>query len=257
MAIPTFIQKSRINQVIYQLRDGQLLISERALLGKFQDRKLDLQWLDPNYQPGFTRNHFALALFLLLTAISGLAVWGIVHQTIIPSGAALYIGQWPAVAFAVFLASAIRWSRRIEYYRFNNRAGHPVLVIIREREQAEECAAFITTLVAHIELAQSDVTPEARTKLLRDLGADRSFAPPATSGLPLWKSAIALGVLAAGLPLIPNLDRNLAGFLFPIVFLCCAGGVAFSFFSFSQKEAHRWWSVIGLVLALIPVFFYS
>ena len=48
MAIPTFIQNSRINQVIYQIRDGHLWISERELLGKFKDRKLDLRWIDPD-----------------------------------------------------------------------------------------------------------------------------------------------------------------------------------------------------------------
>lgn len=257
MAIPTFVQKSRINEVIFQLRDGRLLISERRFLGKFEDRELDLRWVDPDYKPGIARNHTAVIIFLLLATISGAAVWGVLHQTVIPKEAVFYVVQWPAVLFVVFLASAVRWSRRIEYYAFKNKAGHLVLVIFREPNQAKECAAFITTLVAQIEIAQGELPAADRSRLLHSVGADRSFIQPTVPGLALWKIALVLGALATGLPLIPNADYLLAGFLFPIVFICCAGGVSLCFFSFSANEPRRWWSLIGAILSLIPPLFYN
>lgn len=257
MAVPTFVQKSRINQVIYQIRDGRLLISERQLLGKFQDRELDLSRLDPDYQPGIARNYTALIIFLVLAALCGTLTWAGMRQSLIPQGAAIYVLQWPAIAFVVFLSAAIKWSRRIEYYRFSNRSGHSVLVIIREREQAAECAAFITTLVAQIEIAQSDVSPEERSKRLRALGADRSYSPAETPGIVLWQMSITCGVLAAGVPWLPNIHNYLGGLLIPLVILLSTGGAALSVFSFLGKEGRRWWSIIGLVLALIPPVFYT
>lgn len=251
MAVPTFVQKSRINEVIFQIRDGRLFISERKLFGKFQDRDLDLRWVDPDYKPGIARNHTAVIISLLLAIISGAVVWGALSQSVIPREAALYAVQWPAVFFAAFLASAIRWSRRIEYYTFSNRAGHPVLIIFREPNQSEECAAFITTLVAQIEIAQGDLSAEEQARLLHSVGADRSFTPPAMPGLALWKISIVLGALAAGLPLIPGL--NLFVFIFPL----CVGGVVLSVFSFTTNEPWRWWSVLGAILSMIPPFFYS
>lgn len=257
MAVPTFVQKSRINEAIFQIRDGRLLISERRFLGKFQDRELDLRWVSPDYNPGIARNHTAVVIFFLLAVISGAATWGVFHQTVIPREATFYTIQWPAGLFVIFFASAIRWSRRIEYYAFNNKAGELVLVIFREPEQADECAAFIATLVAQIEIAQGDLNPEEKSRLLASIGANRSFNPPVVPGLALWKLAIVSGLLAAALPLVPNLDHYLAGFLFPVVFLCCAGGVSLSAFSFLVNERMRWLSAVGAILALIPPFFYS
>lgn len=255
MAIPTFIQNSRINQVIYQIRDGQLWISERELLGKFKDRGLDLRWVDPDYRPCITRDYWMLVVPLVLAALCGAALWGGYRQTLIPVEATFYVLQWPAIGLAVFLAAAIRGSRRIEYYQFNNRAGKPVLSIIREPAQAEECAGFITTLVAHIEVAQADLTSEQRTKLLSNVGADIPFTPAAIPSVAQWKISITLGMLASGLPLVPNLDNHLP--LFPIVFVLCFVGAVSSVYSFMANEPKRWWSVAGLVLSLIPPFFYQ
>lgn len=251
MAIPTFVQKSRINEAIFQIRDGRLLISERKLFGKFQDRELDLRWLDPDYKPGIARNHTAVIVSLLLAMVAGGATWGVLQQTVMPREATFYAIQWPAMFFVAFLASAIRWSRRIEYYGFNNKAGRLVLVIFREPQQAAECAAFIATLVAQIEIAQGDLSPEEKSRILQSIGADRSFTPPAPAAVALWKISIVLGALAAGLPLVP------AFAVFIFVFPLCVGGMVLCVFSFTTNEPHRWWSLIGGALSLIPPLFYS
>ena len=148
------------------------------------------------------------------------------------------------------------WIRRVEFFEFRNHWGKPVLHIIRERKQAADCAAFITALVAHIELAQSDLPPEERTKLLRQLVDDSTGASGLRPGQDKWKVSIGLGVLAVVFPLVPAVNYSSDPSLFPIIFLLCVGGAGFSIFSFLAKEPRRWWSVLGLVLSLIPAYFY-
>jgi hypothetical protein len=257
MAIPTFVQKSRINQVIYQIRADRLLISERRFVGRFQDRELNLHWVDPNYIPGIARSYTPLIISLLLALLCGLAVWGALRQSVIPREAVVQIIQLPAIGFALFLAAAVQWSRRIEYYRFNNLSGQPVLAIIRERAQAEECAAFINILVAHIEMTQRALplepdAPQVATSSVR-------YAPIGGpgKGVVLWKVSIVLGALASGLPWIPNFDVALDGMLFPLVYVCCTSGATLGAFSLSKKEPGRWWGLLGLTLCLVPPLFYS
>lgn len=254
MAVPTFVQKSRINQIIYQIRDDWLQVSARGLVGRFTDYGFELRRIDPNYEPRITRNYLLLIIPLIILALCLVAIWGLMHQSSLPEGSPVLFYQWPVTWGVLSLFAAIRGSRRIEYYQFKNRAGRPILSIIREREQAKECAAFITTLIAHIEIAQADVTPEERTKMFRSLGSESFVGLDAEPGLDLWKVSIALGVLASGLPLVPRLDYYLP--LFLIVFPLCVGAAALCVFSFTTKESKRWWSVIGLVLSLVPPLFY-
>lgn len=256
MTIPTFIQNSRINQVVYQIRDGHLFISARPLVGRFKEYRLDLRSLDPDYQPLITRNYALLIIPLITLLLCAAALWGLMHQTLLPGGALHGLYQWPLVGFVSSLVAAIRGSRRIEYFQFKTRWGTPALTIIREREQTEECAAFITTLVGHIEVAQSELSPEERRKLLRRLEEENPITPTIESGVALWKMSLAAGALAFALPWLPNQEYYFAGFIFPLVFILCVCGAACSVYSFLYKEPKRWWSAVGLVLSLIPVFLY-
>lgn len=256
MAIPTFIQNSRINQVIYQIRDGHLLVSARPLIGPFKEYRIDLHGLDPDYQPHITRDYALVLLPLVLFLLCAGAIWVVLNKTSMPGEMAFPLIQWPVIGCAVFLLAAIRGSRRIEYFQFNNRWGKPALTIIREREQAEECAAFIATLVGHIEITQSDLSPADRAMLLRRLEQDNPIGPTIEAAVPLWPLSLAVGALAAGLPLVPRIDFYFSGALFPLVFMLCVCGCALSVFSFLNNEPKRWWSAPGFVLSLIPVFFY-
>jgi hypothetical protein len=253
--IPTFIQNSRINQVIYQIRDGQLWISERELWGKFKDRKIDLRQLDPDYTPLIARNYALLLIPLIGAVFCTAAIWGLWQQSFLPQEALFLINAALYVFLGFLLLAAIPGSRRIEYFQFNNFAGRPVLSIIREKEQAKECAAFITALVAHIELAQSDLSPEEHNKILSQLEADATATPIASLGPSLWKRSIFFGVLASGLPLVPNVEIYLP--LFEITSVLCGMGAVCSVYSFMNKEPGRWWGIIGMVLSLIPPYFYQ
>ena len=256
MSVPTFIQNSRIGRVIYQIRDGHLQISASKFGRGFNECRLALRSLNPNYTPRFVRLYALLVIPFVLALLCGVVIRGLFHQTLIRQEALIYIYQWPVTFGVVFLILAIRGIRRVEFFEFRNHWGKPVLHIIRERKQAAECAAFITVLVAHIELAQSDLPPEERTKLLRQLVDDSTGASGLRPGQDKWKVSIGLGVLAVVFPLVPAVNYSSDPSLFPIIFLLCVGGAGFSIFSFLAKEPRRWWSVLGLVLSLIPAYFY-
>jgi hypothetical protein len=255
MTIPTFIQNSRINQVIFQIRHGSLHVSARWIGGRFTDYVVDLRTLDPDYQPRFTRSYALLGVPLVTMLLCGVAIWGLLHQTLVPQEAAAHFYSWPIFGFAGSLIAAIRGSRRIEYYQFNNHWGKSALVIVREPQQADECAAFIATLVAHIELAQSNLPKEERAKLLARFELDSANPVVQAPAPDLWKASVALGALASLLPWVPNINYYFLDFLFPIIFTLCLGGAALCVFSFLNNEPRRWFSALGLALSLIPPFF--
>ncbi len=257
MTGPIFNQKSRIGQVIFEVRDGDIRLSSRIFRGPFTEHSIALNRLSPDYKPQVTRNHALVIVPLVFAFICAAALWKLMHQTVLPEGAGPGLSFYPIIGLIVSLFGAVRGSRRIEYYQFYTTAGQPAFSIVREREQAQECAAFITALVAQIEFARSGVTPDL--SIVRSVRTDQDAARTgdATPRRDLWQISIACGVFAAGLPWLPNVNYYFADFLFPLVFWLCVGGVSLCAFSFARNEARRWWSVLGAILALIPPLFYS
>lgn len=254
MATPTFIQNSRINRVIFQINDGHLLVSTKPLVGPFQEHRFALRNLDPDYRPGFTRNYALLLTPLVLAVLCAGVFRGLWQQSLLPREAIRVPLMYSAIWFAASIAGAIRGSRRIEYFQFNNIWKRPAVFIIRERSQSAECADFIAALVAHIEVAQSDLPAAERKLLLERLVDDRGTAANAQPGQNLWLASIWLGIFAVVFPLLlGGLSQDPS--LFPIMFLLCVGGASLCIFSFLANEPRRWWSVVGLVLSLLPPFF--
>lgn len=255
MAIPTFIQKTRINEVIYQIQGDELHVSARSLTGGFKESRLRLHDLNPDYLTRSTRNYALLLapLFPLLVCSFLLVSW--MRQTSLPEEVTEHFVLAPAIGFATSLAAVIRGIRRINYILFNSTAGTPMLSIIREPEQAEECAGFVATLVAHIQITQANLSPGAKRDLLRSFSSDKDRVLSAPNQ-ELWAASLVLGLLASGLPWIPAIRHSSVIPLFPIIFLLCCGATAFCIYSFMHKEPGRWWSVLGLIAGLIPPIFY-
>jgi hypothetical protein len=256
MTGPIFNQKSRIGQVLFEVRDGKLLLSSRILRGPFTEHSISLGRLSPDYKPQTTRNYALVVVPLIFAFICGAAIWKLIHQTTLSEDITPGLYFYPVLGLVASLFGAVRGSRRIEYYQFYTTTGQPAFSIVREREQAQECAAFITALVAQIEFARSGVAPD--TSMVRLIRADQDAARMGDSSprRDFWQISIACGLFAAGLPWLPNAHYYFSGFLFPLVFWLCVGGAAFCVFSFLRNESNRWWSVLGLVFALIPPFFY-
>jgi len=256
MAPPTFIQKSRLGQVIFQIREGALYLSASRQTGGFDEYCVDLRQISSDYKPRSHRVNFMLGLAGGFLVLSCLALWGLYRQTLIPREAIGYFTQWPIYGIGISLFVAIQYSRRIEYFQFSNHWGKPVVTVIREREQAAECEAFVLTLVSHIELAQSDLTAGDRELLLQKLARENLSPPVVSRGLSYWKFSLVLGVLAAGIPWVPGLAYYLDVLHFMLIFWLCAGGAICCVFSYTTKESRRHWSLLGLILSLIPPYFY-
>ncbi|HVU17983.1 MAG TPA: hypothetical protein VHD32_13740 [Candidatus Didemnitutus sp.] len=250
-----FIQESHLGRVIFELRDDALSFSQRRF-GRRIEGQIPLRRLAPECETRAISPTRPLTISLIGAFLSGGLAWGIVQSPSIPAGAAAYLAEWPGIVCVICIVRAIRWSRRIEYYRFNNIWKRPVLHIIREKAQAAECDAFVAALIRQIELAESDLSPDERAALLAE--AREMPATQSASGLVLsrWKGSIALGILACLLPLPPPIRAGFGGLLLPVVIVLCAGGASLSVFSFLSKERGRWFGLIGLLLSLVPPAFY-
>jgi hypothetical protein len=257
--IPTFVQKSRIFPTIFQIRGDQLAISITRHSGGFDEQVIDLRTVDPNYQPLAVRLDRLVAIYGTIAVLSAAVVWGLWQLTsyvpFVPRETFLHFFLWPSLFFAIAFAQSIQSSRRMEYYVFNNQWKKPAFRIICERSQRDECAAFISILVARIELAQSGLPGDERARLLAQFEAETPL-PARPVFNTRWKWSIAFGALATGLPPIPGLVEASGGWAFPVVFVLCAWGLCLSVYSFLGKEPGRWWSLLGAALSLVPPFFY-
>jgi hypothetical protein len=256
MAPPTFVQQSRLGNAIFQIRDGALHVSVSRFTGGFDEHRVDLRKLSPNYEPQSVRLNFALGLSGLFLVLCCFALWGLYRQTVIPLEAISYFTQWPVYGIALSLILAVKYSSRVEYFQFCDNWGKPVFIVVRERRQAAECEAFVLSLVSHIEMAQSGLPVVEREALLRKLSAELSSLPAVDHSVAYWKLSLVLGSLAVGFPWIPGLAYYLDLFHFMLIFFLCAGGAVCAVFSYEKKEPGRHWSVLGLLLSLIPPFFY-
>lgn len=256
MNIPTFIQNTRIGRTIFQVRNGFVVVSATRFGRPLRDYRIDLRSLDSNYSPRSVRV-YSLWVIPLVIALLCMAVFKAMrHQNLVPPETFYVFYPWLAIGFGVSIFSAIQGTRRVEYFEFRNQWGKPALYLVRERKQAVEFTSFIGELVTHIELARSDLTQGDRNILLRQLehaGSDTISREP---GQDRWKMSLVLGSLATAIPLIPGMDQTSDPSVFPFIFLLCVGGLAAGTFSFLAKETRRWWSVPGMLLALIPVYLY-
>lgn len=254
--ISTFVQNSRVGRAYFQIRDGTLSVSSRVPGSGFAETSFDLRTIDPDYEPQVVRLHALLIIPGIAAVLSLGVVWGFMQISAIPRGAVVYFVQWPAVVFAVALALAIRGSRRVEYFVFHDHWKRRAFTIICEREQREECAAFISTLVETIEVLQADLPVEQRTREFQRIGRDNHTEGAAKRRVALWKLSITRGALVTGTAWIPVVGQYFYEDLFVIFLALCVGGVALCYFSFDQREPRRWWSLLGAGLAIIPIFLY-
>ena len=157
----------------------------------------------------------------------------------------------------VFLLAAIRAARRVEFFAFTDQWKRPLFVIIRERNQTAECEAFVRDLLDRIEHSETSlpVTPEAVSAAsvssvrLPTADTERDEVT-ATMG---WKFAIVAGVVSMALPLISAFvlkePVELNGTL---VLVACLFSVMATISSFAANERRKYWSLLGLGLALLP-----
>jgi hypothetical protein len=257
--IPTFVQNSRVGRTFFQIRGSSLAISTPLGDGSFAERAVDLRTIDSDYQPQAVR---ILALLVepgIAMLVTTAAIAGLMQLKGLPREVFAHFIEGPIIVFAVALALAIRGARRVEYYLFRDHGKKPAFTIVCEREQREECAAFMASLVTAIEASQSDLPEADRARLVARVESENRALATRQEPYSKWQFAIGCGVLACGLPWLLWLVREdaLDFFGFFIELGLCAGGPAFSYFSFQARERYRWWSLVGVVLGAVPIVFYS
>lgn len=158
--------------------------------------------------------------------------------------------MFPVMFICTGLWAAVRGIPPVVFYEFLDLSGKSVLHVIRERKQAEECDAFVAALVLRIEMAIHGLPSGEFSRSLA--GLKPSQASAARINQDRWLASIVLGGLGAVIPMVPGYDFTAE----PFIILLCTGGAALGVFSFLAKEPRRWFAVLGIVLSLIPPYFY-
>lgn len=164
------------------------------------------------------------------------------------------LASWPGYILVLALIAGSVWIPRFVFFVFKDQWGKPALRIICERSQQAECRAFVAELVAAIENPVVGLEPDQAMAPV-DLPADRGVTVGKSNWR--WKLSLLMGGLAAGLPLWQSFMHGIGPFAFFLIFLLSFGGLVIGAWSFLQKERSRYWALCGILLSLIPPFFYS
>lgn len=245
-----FIQRSRVETVIYTLSDESLQASCKHL-GRKLERHFNLRSLDPAYAIQRVRLYRVLYFALAGVILCASCLWFAVHSNWVPEGARLLLSYAPGLGLLSFLALAVIYTPKIEVLTFKNHWGKTEFSVFREQKQLTECDAFIAKLLAGIARVQKRGVegiqyPERFDRL--------EGIPPGVAIKA--KLSIAFGAAATLLPWVPQLSSSPDG-LFIGVFGFSVGALLLAFLTMSNREHGRWWSLIGVVLGLIPVFLYT
>lgn len=212
------------------------------MFGRRSVSSIPLASISTDYEVHAATTERLVMLLLGFTLGSLIVVKLLLAQPYLPHAIALYF-----VAFAVMAAvSAFRMMPRAEYYVFSNHWKRPLFSILREKEQAAECDAFLHAMINAIEGRKGSEDASMERVIV-------AAKPPGHS----WKLAISSGVVGTCYPLIVY-NRFVAGqvLVLPVAVLACRGGLVAALYAFLNRERRRWWSLLGVALCLVPVLFY-
>jgi hypothetical protein len=251
MADLAFIQKSRIGRKFFLLKDDSIEVT-LTFRGKRQQERIMLRTVNDDYE---RIARYFRSLVVVPLVLSGFCFW-IVYVILGQDRLPHEFGLYPGIFALSFLLAAIKGVPKVDTFQFYNHWERPIFYIVRERNQAEECDAFVGELLHRIECAEKGVQ-------LRGEEQANSYAQltPGSLGLLLvgeyrWKTSIVLGALSAGLPWLTQITHRFDDYLFMLIFGATVGGVSFCVLSIQSKERFRFLSLAGAALALIAPLFY-
>ncbi len=245
-----FIQRSRLGTVIYTLSDEFLEASWKRL-GRNHACRFGLRSLDPIYTTQRIRLYRVLYVALAGVILCASGLWFAVHADWVPEGARPLLSYCPSLGLILFLVLAARYTPKLDVLTFKNHWGRTEFSLFREQKQRAECDAFIAELLAQIARVQEsgfEGIPSAEQSE-RSSGLAAEVTTKA-------KLSIAFGATATLLPWIPRLPVS-PDALFMGVFGFSVGALLLASLAISNREPGRWWSLIGVVLGLVPVLLYT
>lgn len=236
--------------VIFTLSDESLEASSMRL-GRKLERQFDLRNLDPADVVQRVRLYRVLYIALAGVILCALCLWFAVHSSWVPEEARTLLSYGPGWGLLLFLALAARFTPKIEVLTFSNNWGRPEFSVFRERKQVAECDAFIEKLLAAIARAQR----RGIDCIHYPDRFERAEGIPPEAGIKA-KWSIAFGAAATLLPWIPRLPLSPDG-LFIGVFGLSVSALLLAILAIINREEGRWWSLIGIILGLVPAILFT
>jgi hypothetical protein len=236
-----FIQRSRLDRKILVLRDDEVEITEGAGERR-RIARFPLRTISPDYFIGSKQLTGAVVFFLIVAVASTALAIFLYHQHTVPTVSALY----PAMFAVTSAIVGMRFVRRFDFFTFKDQRGKPLFSVARELGQIEECDTFVSDLLNRIDNCErgQDGTPLPSVELGEAVDLPTEWR---------WKSAIAAGAVTLTYPLIAQLTVLLSSIEFAVVIASATCAIVAAFFSYSEKERHRHWSLMGPLLAALAL----
>lgn len=246
-----FIQRSRLGTLFFE-HDGTTLHVKGGHIGSKVDRKFRLSELSPDFR---CVQKYILGPVYFLTALLALLLFAMkeIRAWLPPEVATAWIGTF-FLWIPVTVIGVIHWSAPFLFVTFPSRVANGDVVIVCERKQRDECEAFMAGLIHAIE------NPGARMEWGQDIAPRLSAVSKRGMG---WRTSTCLicgglcvGLPWVGLPWVGADDQTIGPWISMAVFLCSVCAVAFGVLAWMAKEPLRWAAITGMLMGLVPLFFY-
>ena len=255
----TFIERSRIGKTIYMLREDHLDIS-RDRFGDRGENRISLRQLSGECALGARRIH---VWTLIGVVVACACIWLLGHmlsQTVIPMGAAIHVIGYILMTLVVFVGVAFNGVRRVEYWILYDLWKKPIITIVREKSQAEECDAFIAAILQRIEELDAGVVIDSKPADHRAQISSVSLPTGEASGVEAasgkwWLGSIVSGAMAVGYPILFSRIPEFSASVFYMSFGGSAVGIFLAVRSFQLQERLRFLSLLGIALSAVPIIF--
>lgn len=246
------MQHSILGRSTFELEGKQLHCSFRDARGP-QEVALFLAEIDPNYRT-VTRS------FPLLWQIPfGLMVGCIMFSVFLGrlDSAWSLLVSYPLILAVMFLWATVKALPARDFILFNDINGNQAFQIVREKAQGEELDAFVAQLQSHIVAVQSDCHPppiveEKRSSVTYSDG-DSKLSPFGDR----WVFSIIAGLFTLSTAIAAEGHPEFSGISFMFLFAGIVISVVLAGLSFTRKERNRWWSLLGILLVVLPFIFFE
>jgi len=209
-----------------------------------------------DYQLVARRFPMLIVVPLLVAVASYGLIYLVFHQSIVPRE----LATWPIVIFATSIVALIRGLPRLELFVFFDYWKKPIFYIVREAREAEACNAFVAALLERVEAVGTDsgdgtATPPQPTPAAAASPAESSSGVPSQRQY-CWLVAVVAGALSAGFPPAVQSLPAFDGLILPVVILSSLASLLCGTFAFVAQERLRYWSILGMALAMVAPLFY-
>lgn len=250
-----FIQRSRFGRTIFVLRSDMLEVSSH-LLGHKSIHHIPLRSISPDYELSSRSLIRGVIIWGAAAAICFALFFLVLFRWQLPGAVAHY----PAYGGVFCLLLALQFLPRLEYFTFTDHWHRELFSILREKTQADECDAFVCDLLDRIELIGGDAsagrseTAPPKRNFVSAVKVPGDAEPRRKDSR--WRLSMAMGLISLTFPIAALWLSHLDPFTLPVVVASSTIGICAGILSLKDREPRCFWSAVGILLCLIPLFFY-